>query len=340
MFKVMKGSIHKVGWNIVSPFEPTAKNTGLSLFHKVCHFLLMRRNPPRARSPRRTAPPTPTLRVGEWTTLRMQLLWVYERPLSGMQGLLPEHSDFQSVLFVQKGRAQIGAKSGPMLRAHPGQCIVTGQGSRAQRFSNDAVIRSIGFRFQWPTRAPFFQAGLPLVLSESEAPRLWRESDRLFKHMEEGMGVGFHRAQAIVSMDLFLNAQTRFREFLLELTRQLGQRGIEPSRPSDLHRFTHHALQVIDQQTAGTALRARDVAHAVGCSIAHLDRLMVAETGRTVHEQLEGTRLRQAMDALRSGSITLKALAYDLGFSSPPHFHSWFRKQTGTTPLKFRQQEW
>ena len=49
-------------------------------------------------------------------------------------------------------------------------------------------------------------------------------------------------------------------------------------------------------------------------------------------------RLRVARNLLETSSLTVSEISERVGFSSPSYFVSVFRKETGTTPLNYKQK--
>jgi len=47
-------------------------------------------------------------------------------------------------------------------------------------------------------------------------------------------------------------------------------------------------------------------------------------------------RLELARDALRDSAMSVKEIAFELGFNSPPHFSNWFPRRQGCAPRAFR----
>jgi len=102
------------------------------------------------------------------------------------------------------------------------------------------------------------------------------------------------------------------------------------------------ALEIIDSALSLPGFspkNASDIANELKISQTHLDRLMIQETGLTLYQQIEARRFQKAQDALIANESSLKVIAYDLGFSSPSHFISWFKQRQGITPLQYRKRK-
>lgn len=71
----------------------------------------------------------------------------------------------------------------------------------------------------------------------------------------------------------------------------------------------------------------------------HLNAVAKRITGNTaihlIHEQI----INAAKTLLLQTGLSVKELAYQLAFSEPTHFVTFFKKNTGLTPLQFREQK-
>ena len=76
-----------------------------------------------------------------------------------------------------------------------------------------------------------------------------------------------------------------------------------------------------------------DIARDSGYSATHLCEVFRAETGMTIHRYLNRLRLLVALEGLE-GAPSLSRLAYQVGFSSPSHFATAFRREFGHPPSR------
>ncbi|QYY36690.1 AraC family transcriptional regulator [Ruficoccus sp. ZRK36] len=281
----------------------------------------------------------PNFRLSQWVTLRLQLLWVYEKAMvKEATSTSQSEYGFQSALLVHKGWALAGESESGARRAGPGQWLFLRQGKRWQRFSADCELLSIGYRFQYPTGEAVYDEGLPLVVDAADCLQLEREARKVLRTVKRHIGLGFYLGERVVDMRAYLLTQNAFRLFLVELAEVYAAEGLSRRDLREPSQYVLRALDLIQGVPSGRSVKSADIAHAAGLSQTHLDRLMVQDTGHTVHQQIELRRLQLAQDALQAGAVPLKTIAYDLGFCSPSHFHSWFRKRQGVTPAQFRRR--
>lgn len=69
----------------------------------------------------------------------------------------------------------------------------------------------------------------------------------------------------------------------------------------------------------------------------YLNSVIKSKTGRTVNDWISKRTLSLAKTLLINTPLSLKEIAYQLGFSEPTHFSRFFRKNTQLTPNAFRK---
>ena len=79
-----------------------------------------------------------------------------------------------------------------------------------------------------------------------------------------------------------------------------------------------------------------DLATNVNISPYHFSRLFKKETGYSPYEYITITRLNQAKTLLKTTDLTIKEIAFSVGFNSESNFVTCFKKHGDVTPSKFR----
>lgn len=120
---------------------------------------------------------------------------------------------------------------------------------------------------------------------------------------------------------------------VIELSRQLS--GIEEGRVSG--GLSPWCLRLIDERLAGEYAppSLTELATLCNLSVRHLTRSFRVSRGRSIGSFIAEHRLDHAKRLLASGR-SVKAVAYDTGFSAPSNFTAAFVKATGETPRQYR----
>lgn len=79
-----------------------------------------------------------------------------------------------------------------------------------------------------------------------------------------------------------------------------------------------------------------DLADTAGWSVRHFSRVFRQSTGQTPHNFIVRRRIDRAKDLLKARSLPLAEIALTCGFADQSHFTTAFRKVTGLTPLRWR----
>ncbi|MCD8362416.1 MAG: AraC family transcriptional regulator [Lachnospiraceae bacterium] len=108
-----------------------------------------------------------------------------------------------------------------------------------------------------------------------------------------------------------------------------------PSAVSSEH--VQHIIEYIRKNCAG-ALTIEQISKAVGLSGSECCRCFKKATGSTIFSYVQTCRLASAVELLLHSEDSISQIAYETGFCSTSYFIEVFRKQMGTTPLKYRKE--
>ncbi len=82
---------------------------------------------------------------------------------------------------------------------------------------------------------------------------------------------------------------------------------------------------------------ASDFARQLNIHVNHLNRAIRETTDKTTSQIIAERVLQEAKILLKHSQWNVTEIAYALGFTELTHFNNFFKKQVGTSPLKFRK---
>lgn len=98
-----------------------------------------------------------------------------------------------------------------------------------------------------------------------------------------------------------------------------------------------HFRELSQTQTPKT-LRVQDCADAQHLHPQYLSSVIKIKTGKSIGTWINEKTIIEAKAMLRHSSLSIKEVAYRLGFAESTHFSAYFRKHTGLSPVRYRQQ--
>lgn len=103
-------------------------------------------------------------------------------------------------------------------------------------------------------------------------------------------------------------------------------------------RFLDAFLKAMDKHMSNTNLKIEVIGDEIGLSRVQLYRKVKALTGMTPIEILRETRLKRAMQLLKTTDKTVSEIANEVGFATPGYFSSCFKKQYDKYPTDVREE--
>ncbi|RCX14848.1 two-component system response regulator YesN [Anaerobacterium chartisolvens] len=98
------------------------------------------------------------------------------------------------------------------------------------------------------------------------------------------------------------------------------------------------AKEYIQNNFSDTNISLNSVASYVNVSPSHFSTIFSQETGETFIEHLTKTRIRKAMELLKTTSLKSSEIAYSVGYNDLHYFSYIFKKAMGMTPKEFRNE--
>jgi transcriptional regulator GlxA family with amidase domain len=99
-----------------------------------------------------------------------------------------------------------------------------------------------------------------------------------------------------------------------------------------------YVLDVLAKHFRDPRLSLKKAAAGTGLSVWHATRLVKKYTGVSFTQHLHRVRIRAARDLLQTSRLTVKEIAYSVGYSSSTQFGRHFKQIAGTNPMTFRRR--
>lgn len=116
-----------------------------------------------------------------------------------------------------------------------------------------------------------------------------------------------------------------------------------PHTPSRANRQQELAVQrarAFVAQHFRESISLSDLAHTARMSPFHLSRVFHRVVGKRLHQYLVELRLRESVQEIVRSTRSLTDIGLDMGFSTPSHFSTAFKKTFGIAPSQLRKDQW
>lgn len=85
--------------------------------------------------------------------------------------------------------------------------------------------------------------------------------------------------------------------------------------------------------------KVKDYAAEIHISPKHLSQTVKNITGKVAKEHIQERLILEAKRLLLHTDLSIKEIAFEIGFEEPLHFSGFFKKKTGISPSKFREEK-
>jgi two-component system response regulator YesN len=109
---------------------------------------------------------------------------------------------------------------------------------------------------------------------------------------------------------------------------------LRPLRPTVVEGRVQKILQMVE---SGTRLNIRELALEFHLSPAYLQRLFKHQTGVSMGEWMNEQRLQRAANLLANSYMSVKEIAYTIGYEHASSFIRAFERRFAQAPLRYRK---
>jgi len=280
----------------------------------------------------------------DWATLRPQLLFAFDQPVSPViNGKWTRRNEF-SAWLVRKGRAKVCVE-GETCECGPGQWLVVHAKEIEQTFSPGTHLLSLRVAQSWPDGSALFTEGIQL-LGAREHPKLEKLALPLLRYMRTKLPWQNQAEdpdpretflwKAQITFFEFIDCERRFLAWLKELAIALSGKGAAMHLPENASARMARVFQALDLVPPGRPFPKEQILREGGLSMDRLNQLSLEASGHTLHRYWESRRVDWACRMLSTPSVRIKEVALELGFKEFSYFSVWFKKHQGQSPRNWR----
>lgn len=102
--------------------------------------------------------------------------------------------------------------------------------------------------------------------------------------------------------------------------------------------FIERSLRYIDENFHRSDLSLEEVAHYVQRSPSYFSHILSAKRAQTFRQYVTDVRIKQAKHLLSTTSLTVREIAFAVGYDDPNYFSRLFKEYTGYSPRAWRLQ--
>ncbi len=283
-------------------------------------------------------PELPRLSLHEWSCLRTELVWIYDRePRTQARHATVDHRRGNWAWYLRKGSVTITTRTGTLF-ARAGQWVFPPAEISRQDFSDDAHLLSVNFLCQWPSGENLFATSAGAIVDGRRYPSLDKTARKLERLVRRHFPVPHHNyAQQSSDYPLFLCFQRAFFDWLEAWFQLRLALGAVATRHTGDERALR-AARVLDEAPLEQALPQALLRMTAGVSTVQLNRLFRRQFNLTPLQYWERRRLEFSRLYLETSDLPLKELASRLGFRSDSHFTVWFKRHARISPGRYRSQ--
>lgn len=230
------------------------------------------------------------------------------------------------VMYVEEGKLWVtyGTEE---LTVGPGEMILINLGKFHRYRADESGLKMLWFHIEGRGSKAYLEqihSKWGILVNEDRAAEGKRFVDEIFRLLEEQnedpqeISICVHRLLAV------LNKPQYGQNYFYGQMREKPDPGMEDSVNWLREHFEEQGVSV------------DELAGITGFSTWYYIKRFRALFGTTPHKYILQLRIRSARELLDTTSLSVEEIAYRCGFSSASHFIDVFRKDSGMTPLQFR----
>ncbi|MDF3129356.1 helix-turn-helix transcriptional regulator [Kiritimatiellaeota bacterium B1221] len=204
-------------------------------------------------------------------------------------------------------------------------------------FQKNTRLLSIRFLLEYPGGRPFFERTQHRTFPSQRFPQLEDHARQLAEVLLSIQPDSSYFSSLMGMPPLHhFQLQAAFYRWMVSYMEVMHSLGESLTAFPHLDPRVEKAVIFMDHQPLNLKFKEGEIAQHVGLSVNQLLLLFRKEIGITPFEYFNQRRILVARNELMESARPIKELAFDLGFGSPSHFSTWFKKITNRSPREYR----
>jgi len=251
------------------------------------------------------------------------------------------------VVFVEPGfRQDLLTSAQPLVEIYlvtEGAMELDVQGERCSVAAGELAMANAHFGNRGrETQGPFRYGCISLSVLDAPDAKFWGQSPRVCKH--RAADIDGLRSLFLELSRLFHGPDQPFRDVLVkaQLLTLLVRAAAPVARPGNMEPVppqVRRAIELMTEQRSDPKLNLARLARHARVSSSHLVRLFQNSVGVSPMRHLTELRVRHAQHLLERSPLTIKEVAFLVGFADQLYFSRVFRQETGLAPTAYRQSK-
>lgn len=260
-------------------------------------------------------------------------MWAYKKTFECFDELYI--SSPVAAWWILAGEIELHNESGQKEVYPSGHWVFPRAGAGQLHFAPQTHIVSIRFKAEWFHGVSIFNREQTILFPAEDCP-LNPAAKALVRYIRDLSASDLSGAPLSGDFDEFLKLEPVFSQWILVYYETLVKHGAKFQSLEGLTDKVHLALEFMEHRPLSDPLHTVEIAKHVGNSVSQLNKLFTQKIGMTPLMIWNRRKLTRAKEELSHGVESIKAISYELGYSSPAHFSHWFRMNTQLSPTDFR----
>lgn len=272
--------------------------------------------------------------------VQARLVWATERDVEA-RFLDTETSSDEFIMcwLIERGHVRVD-NDDESVEVKEGQWLILRAAEGHQHFSPGSRLISLRFDLRLRGGEPLFSRQRNRVLSGKDFPMLETAARSLLRLINPQHGSESHLiARSHMTLAHNFRVEAAFMTWVAAYVEMMEATGATQASPKQRDERINLALSLIENHPMREKFSESELAKSCSLSLNQFARLFQREMAKSPFQYYDERRLELARHALNDTAMPIKEIAYELGFSSSPHFSNWFKDKEGRSPRAWRARQ-